>query len=250
MADFAELEAQDGVRFTWNIWPSSKVEASKCVVPMAAVYTPLRGIPEKQPLPYVPLRCRTCSGLLCPYAQIDFMAKLWVCPLCFQRNHFPQHYHHIAENNLPPELFQQYSTVEYAPLSEKSLPPVFLFVIDTCLIEEELGFLKTALKQAIELIPEHALVGMVTFGTQVQVHELGSAEMPKSYVFRGSKEISKETILDQLGLSSARRNFQPRGQQPNLPSSGTFVSGISRFLLPQAECEYSLGAVRILTFSF
>lgn len=176
------------------------------------------------------------------------MAKLWVCPICFQRNHFPQHYHHIAENNLPPEVFQQYSTVEYAPPVEKALPPVFLFVVDTCLIEEELGFLKTALKQAIELIPEHALVGMVTFGTQVQVHELGSTEMPKSYVFRGSKEISKETILDQLGLSSARRSFQPRGQLPNLPNNGPFVSGVSRFLLPQAECEYSLGTVRLLSF--
>ncbi|MCO5569506.1 hypothetical protein L7F22_023219 [Adiantum nelumboides] len=247
MAHFAQQEAQDGVRFTFDKWPSSKVEASKCVVPMAAVYTPLRRFSsDKQPLPYPPLRCRTCSALLCPYVQIDYVGKLWVCPFCFQRNHFPQHYHHMNENNLPPELFQLYSTVEYAPPSDRALPPVFLFVLDTCLIEEELTFLKTALKQAIELLPEHALVGLITFGTQVHVHELGSAEMPKAYVFRGSKEIAKETILDHLGLSSARRSFQPKGQQPNLSTAvrdGTFVSGISRFLLSQADCEYTLGAL-------
>lgn len=245
MADFAELEAVDGVRFTWNIWPSSKVEASKCVVPMAVVYTPLRRIPEKPPLPYPPLRCKTCSAFLCPYAQLDFIGKLWVCPFCFQRNHFPQHYHNIAENNLPPELFHQYSTLEYALQGDRSLPPVFLFVLDTCLIEEELGFLKTALKQAIELLPEHALVGIITFGTQVHVHELGFADMPKTFVFRGSKEISKETILDHLGLSHSRRNFQQKVPQAGLPAvrDGAFVSGINRFLLPAAECEFSLATL-------
>lgn len=243
MAEFAQQEDLDGIRLTWNRWPTSKVEASKCVVPMAAVYTPLRHFPDKQSLPYPPLRCRTCPALLCPYAQVDFINKLWVCPFCFQRNHFPQHYHHMAQNNLPPELFPQYSTVEYAPPADKSLPPVFLFVLDTCLIEEELGFLKTALKQAIELLPEHALVGMITFGTQIQVHELGSAELPKSYIFRGSKDISKEAILEQLGLSPSGRSFQLKGQQPNGVHGGTFVSGVNRFLLPQAECEYTLGAL-------
>lgn len=242
MAEFAELEALDGVRFTWNVWPNSKIEASKCVVPMAAVYTPLRPMIDKQPLPYTPLRCKSCSAILSPYAQLDFQGKLWVCPFCFQRNHFPPHYHHIAENNLPPELFQQYSSVEYSLPSDRALPPVFLFVLDTCLIEEELGFLKTALKQAIELLPEHALVGIITFGTQVHVHELGFADMPKTFVFRGSKEINKDTILDQLGLSPSRRNFQQKGAQAGLANvrDGTFVSGVSRFLLPASECEFTL----------
>lgn len=31
-------------------------------------------------------------------------------------------------------------------------------------------------------------MGLVTFGTNVMVHELGFAECPKSFVFRGSKE--------------------------------------------------------------
>lgn len=32
------------------------------------------------------------------------------------------------------------------------------------------------------------MVGLVTFGTNVVVHELGFADCPKSYVFRGTKE--------------------------------------------------------------
>lgn len=42
--------------------------------------------------------------------------------------------------------------------------------------------------QTLSLLPEEALVGLVTFGTNVMVHELGFAECPKSYVFRGAKE--------------------------------------------------------------
>jgi hypothetical protein len=43
--DFAQLEDIDGVRLTWNIWPNSKLEATKCVIPFAAVYTPNKRIP-------------------------------------------------------------------------------------------------------------------------------------------------------------------------------------------------------------
>ncbi|KAK1381784.1 hypothetical protein POM88_019519 [Heracleum sosnowskyi] len=57
--------------------------------------------------------------------------------------------------------------------------PVFVFVLDTCMAEEELGFAKLALMRAIGLLPENALVGFVSFGTQVQVHELGFGEMSK-----------------------------------------------------------------------
>jgi hypothetical protein len=34
------------VRLTWNIWPNSKLEATKCVIPFAALYTPNRRLPN------------------------------------------------------------------------------------------------------------------------------------------------------------------------------------------------------------
>ncbi len=46
MADFQQLEDADGVRMTWNIWPNSKLEATKCVIPFAAFYTPNKRLPH------------------------------------------------------------------------------------------------------------------------------------------------------------------------------------------------------------
>ncbi|PNH05857.1 Protein transport protein Sec23A [Tetrabaena socialis] len=43
--DFAALEDIDGVRLTWNIWPNSKLEATKCVIPFASIYTPNKRLP-------------------------------------------------------------------------------------------------------------------------------------------------------------------------------------------------------------
>lgn len=121
-------------------------------------------------------------------------------------------------------------------------PPVFVFVLDTCMIDEELGYAKLALQQAIGLLPENALVGFVSFGTQVQVHELGFGEMSKVYVFRGSKDLGKDQVLDQLGLGrrSASGVYGKGGQ------AGGFDSGISRFLLPASDCEYTFSSVKIV----
>ena len=63
--DFSQLEEADGIRMTWNIWPTSKVEvrpinqcctvpvftssfmqATKCVIPFAAIYTPTKRLPS------------------------------------------------------------------------------------------------------------------------------------------------------------------------------------------------------------
>ncbi|KAL0798723.1 hypothetical protein Bca101_053898 [Brassica carinata] len=254
MAEMANMdpEGMDGVRMTWNVWPRTKVEASKCVVPLAASISPIRRHSDIPSLPYAPLKCRTCVAVLNAFARVDFAAKIWICPFCFQRNPFPPHYHMISETNLPGELYPQYTTVEYAlppavdPRSgaaaqtPQTHPPVFVFVLDTCMIEEELGFAKSALKQAIGLLPENALVGFVSFGTQAHVHELGFSEMSKVFIFRGNKEVSKDQVLDQLGLSSRRApttsGFTKGAQNGGFQSA----SGVNRFLLPASDCEYTL----------
>lgn len=41
-----ELEAADGVRMPWNIWPRSKVEAVRCVIPFAALYRPVKQLQD------------------------------------------------------------------------------------------------------------------------------------------------------------------------------------------------------------
>lgn len=174
MSEFLDLEVQDGVRMAWNVFPGTKQEATSCVIPVAALYTPLKPIPTGSVLPYAPLRCRMCRSILNPFSVVDYANRNWICPFCFQRNHFPQHYYSISEDNLPAELFPQFTTVEYesAPEAAPTTPPVFLFVVDTCMIEEEIGYLKSALSQAVELLPEKSLVGLITFGTYVQVLDI------------------------------------------------------------------------------
>lgn len=81
-------EDRDGVRLTWNVWPSSRIEASRLVVPLACLYQPLKERPDLPPIQYEPVLCTrsNCRAILNPLCQVDYRAKLWVCNFCFQRN--------------------------------------------------------------------------------------------------------------------------------------------------------------------
>lgn len=56
MADFAALEEQDGLRLSWNIWPNSRIEATKAVIPFASLYTPNKAVANLQ----VSFICANC----------------------------------------------------------------------------------------------------------------------------------------------------------------------------------------------
>lgn len=43
-----ELEEVDGVRMTWNVWPRSRLEAAKCVIPFATLYSPAKQTSQLQ----------------------------------------------------------------------------------------------------------------------------------------------------------------------------------------------------------
>ncbi|XP_061997702.1 protein transport protein SEC23 C [Rosa rugosa] len=242
MSEFVDLESQDGVRMPWNVIPGTKQESTNSVVPVSAVYTPIKPFPNMPVLPYSPLRCRVCRSVLNPFSTVDYAAKIWICPFCFNRNHFPPHYASISDENLPAELFPQYTTIEYdSSLEKPSTPPVFIFVVDTCMIEEELSFLKSALSQALGLLPDHSLVGLITFGSFVHVHELGFSTIPKTYVFKGSKEVSKDQLLEQM--SFFLKKPKPATGVIAGPRDGLSSESIARFLLPASECEFALNSV-------
>ena len=65
-----------------------------------------------------------------------------------------------------------------------TLAPIFLFVVDTCLPAEELKALKDALQKAIAYLPADALIGLITFGRVVEIHELNVKGIARSYVFK------------------------------------------------------------------
>eukprot|EP00271_Cylindrocystis_brebissonii_P003700 TRINITY_DN14953_c0_g1_i2.p1 TRINITY_DN14953_c0_g1~~TRINITY_DN14953_c0_g1_i2.p1 ORF type:complete len:764 (-),score=184.54 TRINITY_DN14953_c0_g1_i2:842-3133(-) len=243
--DFSELEATEGLRFSWNCWPSSRIDATRSIVPMATMWTPLQKFPDMPILSYEPVRCKGCEAVLNPYCTVDYAGKNWTCPFCFQRNYFPAGYANITEVNVPAELYPTYSTLEYAlPQIGPSVPPAFLFVVDICQEAEDLALMKKQLLQAMALLPETALVGLISFGTMVNVHELGYAELPKVYVFRGEKEVTSKQLKEQLELSwlTPKVGEQAKAGGPLVAPPGSAVGGdgLRRFLLPYGDCEFAL----------
>lgn len=239
--DFSELEAIEGLRWSWHSWPVSRPEVASLVVPLSIMCTPLTPFTELPILPYEPLSCSQCAAILNPYSRVDYTSKIWVCPFCYRKNLFPKSYAHINENNIPAELFPTYSTVEYhlgpspgsgldsgsgrsanGPLGLRSnsssfssvsaysssglgsdwtgagsgfgIGPAFVFVVDGCSSEEELGALKRELLHTITRLPENALVGLVVFDAMVRVYDLGYTECLRVVVFHGEREVSSEKV--------------------------------------------------------
>lgn len=91
------------------------------------------------------------------------------------------------------------------------------------------------------MVPENCLIGFITVGTSVHVHELGFDPCTKFYVFKGSKEVTKDQLLEQMGFF---------GKKPK-PSAGVIAGArdglsqdsIARFLLPASQCEFTLNTV-------
>jgi len=264
--DVSQSEETNGVRLSFHCWPSSRLEATRCVAPIGALYTPLKKLPAAcappAALQYDPIRCSTstCHAVLNPYCQVDFRTKLWVCPFCLTRNHFPPHYaENISEQNLPAELIPQFGTCDYElPSVPPAGPPAFVFCIDTCAHVEELTELADSIQQILNLLPEDSLVGLVTFGTNVQVHELGFEGVPKAYVIRGNKEYGPQKVGQLLGCGGAKAagnmgappppgppgqhnnmQQQPQQQQNEMPSQQV----LRRFLLPVSECSMTLEGI-------
>ncbi|XP_052276355.1 protein transport protein Sec23A-like isoform X2 [Dreissena polymorpha] len=242
MATYQEFiqqnEDRDGVRFSWNVWPSSRLEATRMVVPLGCLYTPVKERPDLPPIAYEPVLCTrpTCRAILNPYCQVDYRAKIWACNFCFQRNPFPPQYAAITEQHQPAEIIPQFSTIEYTITRATCSPPVYLIVLDTCMDDDDLQAVKESLQMSLSLLPPNALIGLITFGKMVQLHELGCEGCSKSYVFRGTKDLTAKQIQDMLGIGRGGAAAQPgaRGpqQQQQLPSN--------RFLQPVHKCDFSL----------
>jgi hypothetical protein len=167
-----------------------------------------------------------------------------VCPFCYQRNQFPSQYVDISETKLPNELVPSCSTIEYAlPLRQTLVPPIFLFVVDTCLQEAELQALKDSLLTSLTLLPERSLVGLTTFGATVQIHELAFGECPKSYVFRGQKEVASKQIQELISLVTKPTGAGGAQQAPSSQQQQQQPFRENGFLVPLADCELTITSI-------
>jgi len=234
-------EERDGIRFSWNVWPSSRLEATRMVVPVSCLYSPLKERPDLPPIQYDPIICsrQSCRAILNPLCQVDFRGKAWVCNFCFQRNAFPPHYAGISEQHQPAEIMPSFSTIEYTLMRQQASPLVYLFVVDTCLDEEDLNALKESLQMSLSLLPPNALIGLITYGRMVHVHELCCDGISKSYVFRGTKDISPKQLQEQLGIGGPQAGGKPPPGRPAAPPD-PHAEMQNRFLQPVHKCDMDL----------
>lgn len=76
MEEYVEsMEDRDGIRFNWNRWPQTRVEAAKVVLPLGCLFTPLketRRDAAPSSLQYEPVVCArpNCRSILNPYCQV------------------------------------------------------------------------------------------------------------------------------------------------------------------------------------
>ncbi|KAL3219844.1 hypothetical protein MRX96_005607 [Rhipicephalus microplus] len=218
-------EDRDGIRFSWNVWPSSRLEATRLVIPLGCLFTPLKERPDLPPIQYDPSSVHTANV----------------------PGHPQPSYASISEQHQPAELIPQFSTIEYTIMRAACVPPIFLFVVDTCIDDDELTALKESLQMSLSLLPANALIGLITFGKMVQVHELGSDGCAKSYVFRGTKDLTAKQIQDMLGVGKFGQQAQgvapqqPRmPQHPQQPQHPQPIPPASRFLQPVHKCDMNM----------
>ena len=130
---FLESEQRDATRLAWCTWPSTRLEASRLVVPLSAVYQPLKPIetlaqmqydPVSHPFrrgspsrlgpvilyafsvfltPFTQVHCKgaSCGAILNPWCQVNYHTKIWTCPFCLMPNQFPHHYSDISPESNP-----------------------------------------------------------------------------------------------------------------------------------------------------
>lgn len=188
--DFEAREDTDGIRLSWSCLPKSRLQHHRNVVPFGALYTPLN---TKSELPVMPKEyletCRQCRS-----SNNQFTLgtpEMWSCQFCGFNNR-------RATSEPIPLSTVEYCTGQYGP------QPIFFYVVDTCFENEDVAdaflSLKELLAVSLSLLPENALVGLITYGKHVHIHDLSSGGSLKLYSFNGNKEYTKEKIEQSIGL--------------------------------------------------
>lgn len=229
--NFGANEDANGVRWSWSVVPPTRIETSRLIVPLGALYTPLKETNNLQRLPYDPLRCKQCNAVLNPYNAVDYGSKVWACRFCMCRNVFPAAYAQMTETNRPAELYPEFSTVEYT-VGQGGPAPVFVFIVDTCIDDTEMNALRESLLMALNDLPDNCRVALITFGRTVSIYELAQPDFWRAYVLNGAKEVAPDSLAQQLGLRA-----KVRGQTALQPEA------VQRFIQPLSECLFTITSI-------
>ncbi|KAK6138898.1 hypothetical protein DH2020_027359 [Rehmannia glutinosa] len=249
--DFSELEAIEGLRWSWHSWPVSKPEVSSLVVPLSIMSTPLMTFNELPILPYEPLNCSGCAAVLNPTPASITHQKSGVARFATGKIPFRNRTGQVSGldsglgRSASGQLGLRSNSSSFSSVSAYSssglgldwagvgvgvgVGPAFVFVVDACSSEEELEVLKRELLHVITRLPENALVGLVVFDAMVRVYDLGFTECLRVVVFHGEREVSSEQVKQFLGLHHMKQSL---GKTSAVQKQG--------FLLPVSECEFNI----------
>jgi protein transport protein SEC23 len=236
-----EENERNGLKFVWNILPNSRTDMTKIIIPLGFHYTPLVKNENIPLLEYEPLRCRNCNSVISPLFPFSVRAKKWECPFCNIQINFPKTYSDfMTDENLPAELLPENSTVEYKLNKKESNFPVFFFLIDTSVEEDELNELKESIQLTINSLPENCKVGIITFGKIVNVIEIGNSEMAISYALNGEKKYDIEEIKELLGLTV--RNTNDLNSKNFTNSILVSENKRPKFIMPVGEVSFAINS--------
>ncbi|KAI3406455.2 hypothetical protein KGF56_000586 [Candida oxycetoniae] len=256
--EFENREDRDGIRLSWSSVAKSKLQHQRNVIPLGALYTPLNDKSQVELLDTSLLvACRSCRSILNPFVSVANDGQLWTCQFCGVSNQLAPSFDSNGEQIFHPSLTPEFTCVEYETGKKSSLPPVFLYIVDTCFEgdDRETAFaqLKESLVISLSILPEDALVGFITFGKHVKIHDLASNDN-LSYTFNGNKTYTLEQLRSSLGilgagLSAAGIN-QAMGSAIHNNNNNNSSSGSSpigsvgkRFLQPVGLVEYQLTSI-------
>uniref|UniRef100_A0A6B2KYB8 Protein transport protein SEC23 n=1 Tax=Arcella intermedia TaxID=1963864 RepID=A0A6B2KYB8_9EUKA len=202
------------------------------IAPLSCLYTPLKNVQSLKLLSYDPLSCNSCGAYLNPYCQVELNTFSWTCPFCYMKNRLPQQYHGMTSTNIPVELSSDSTTIEYSLSSTPvSYAPAFIFVVDISLPETELNAIKASLLQVFGQILEPANVGLITYGQNVNVYELGFSYCPKMHVFDGKNELTPDYVQKVLGLGKPGTSGKVQ------------ANPVNKFVVPFAEADFTITSI-------
>ncbi|CAK9442189.1 uncharacterized protein LODBEIA_P59320 [Lodderomyces beijingensis] len=245
--EFENREDNDGIRLSWSSVAKSKLQHQRNVIPLGALYTPLNDKSSIHLLEQSYLAsCRTCRSILNPFVRAA-SEEIWTCQFCATSNQLPPRVDAATGEIVPhPAFSPELTTVEYQTGRTSSVPPIFFYVVDTCFEEnDDKAFvsLKDSLVLSLSLLPEDALVGFISFGKHVKIHDLTSNDN-LSYTFNGAKKYTLEQIQSTLGiLGSGLRAGSLANQAHAQDSAHVIGSSGRRFLQPVAMAEYQLTSI-------
>ena len=96
--------------------------------------------------------------------------------------------------------------------------------------EANLQAVKESIQLSTSIIPQQAMVGLVSYGRHVMLHELSCEGYSRKTVFRGTKELSSKSLLEMLSGSAGQPGSKPQAL-------------FSKFLQPCQECDSSLSDI-------